>query len=48
MTIRKLNLILRHLAKEGYNEAYIKFDNTGILSIEPVNQEIEITSEDNK
>jgi hypothetical protein len=42
MTIRKLNRILRHLAKEGFNEAYIKFDNTGIMSIEPVNSIIEI------
>lgn len=46
MTIRKLNRILRHLAEEGFNEAYIKFDNTGILSIEPVNSIIEIKETD--
>jgi uncharacterized protein (UPF0333 family) len=45
MTIRKLNRILRHLTEEGFNEAYIKFDTTGILSIEPVNSVIEVIDE---
>jgi len=35
-------MVLRHLVEEGFNEAYIKFYNTGITSIEPVNEQIEV------